>query len=142
MIASHGSPQGLTVHGNTINTGAIVDSLQFADNLQLLHFSACLVLQGSEDGTQARSALGRAAFPISGYTTSVDWGGSALIEFTYLDLVLGKRLSPAEAADKLPRLLSFAGDQGDPESPYAAAGFRFFAPGSLHAPREELLARL
>lgn len=129
MIASHGTQEGLTVHGNTIDTERVLDSVRYADNLRLLHFSSCLVLHGA-DG----SAFGKAPFPISGYTTSVDWGGSALIEFTYLDLILAKHLTPAQAAEVLPRLLSFAGDDGIEESPYAAAGFRFFAPAK---PREE-----
>jgi hypothetical protein len=96
--------------------------------LKLLHFSSCLVMQDSEGGAGVASILERAAFPISGYTTSVDWGGSALIEFTYLDMILDKRLTPAEAAAKLPQLLAFAGAEAPGESPYAAAGFRFFAP--------------
>ncbi len=83
------------------------------------------------DGAESaglRSVLEQVAFPISGYTTSVDWGGSALIEFTYLDMILAKHLTPAEAAAKLPELLTFAGDDTGAESPYAAAGFRFFPP--------------
>ena len=129
MIASHGTPEGLSVHGKTIDTGKVVDSLQFADNLKLLHFSSCLVMQENAGGAGVRAVLDKAAFPISGYTTSVDWGGSALIEFTYLDMILGKHLTPVEAAEKLPHLLAFAGDESDAESPYAAAGFRFFMPG-------------
>ena len=38
--------------------------------------------------------------PVSGYTTSVDWSGSAILEFTYLDLILGKGLAPTEAATR------------------------------------------
>jgi hypothetical protein len=124
MIASHGTPEGLSVHGKTIDTAKVLDSLQFADNVKLLHFSSCLVMQ------EKVVPIGdKTAFPISGYTTSVDWGGSALIEFTYLDMILAKHLTPAQAAEKLPQLLAFAGDEQDAESPYAAAGFRFFMPG-------------
>jgi len=128
MIASHGSPEGLTVHGNTINTERVFDSVRHADNLRLLHFSSCLVMHDGADAAALRSFRDKATFPISGYTTSVDWGGSALIEFTYIDLILGKHLTPAQAAELLPRLVNFAGDEAIPESPYAAAGFRFFAP--------------
>ena len=70
-------------------------------------------------------------FAVSGYTTSVDWGGSAVIEFTYLDLILTKGLTPAEAAAKLPCLIRYAGDDAPDDSPYAAAGFRFFPAGTL-----------
>ena len=65
-------------------------------------------------------------FPVSGYSTSVDWGASALLEFTYLDLMLNRGMDPAEAAAKLPALISYAGDSVAPDSPYLAAGFRFF----------------
>src|SRR5262249_55237387 len=126
MIASHGTPEGLCVLGKTINTGDVVDSLQYADNLKLLHFSSCLVMQDGGKAAALTGALDKAAFPISGYTTSVDWGGSALIEFTYLDLILAKHFTPAQAAEELPRLLTFAGEQTTPAAPYAAAGFRFF----------------
>jgi hypothetical protein len=128
MIASHGTPEGLSVHGKTIDTGNVVASLQFADNLKLLHFSSCLVMHDSANGAGIGAVLGKVAFPISGYTTSVDWGGSALIEFTYLDMILAKHLTPAQAAARLPNLLGFAGDDSAADSPYAAAGFRFFPP--------------
>ncbi len=121
MIASHGTPEGLSVHGKTIDTPKVLESLQYADNLKLLHFSSCLIMQNG-----AKKVLSKAPYPISGYTTSVDWGGSALIEFTYLDLILGKHLTPAQSAEILPRLLTFAGDESDPASPYSPAGFRFF----------------
>jgi len=127
-IASHGTPEGLSVHGKTINTRSVVESLQYADNLKLLHFSSCLVMKDGQDGDQMRPVLDKVAFPISGYTTSVDWGGSALIEFTYLDMILGKHLTPAQAAEKLPYVVGFAGDSASHESPYPAAGFRFFKP--------------
>jgi hypothetical protein len=129
MIASHGSPEGLAVHGTTINTGKLIDGLKNVDNLKLLHFSSCLVAQDG-DGGSIGAMVSRVPFPISGYTTSVDWGASALIEFTYLDLILAKRLSPAQAAEQLGQLLGFAGDEVSPGSPYPAAGFRFFKKNS------------
>jgi hypothetical protein len=126
LIASHGTPEGLSVHGRSINTDLVLGYLRHASNITLLHFSSCLVLK-----EEPSAALGRrfeASFPISGYTTSVDWGGSAIIEFNYLDLILSKGLDPAQAAELLPGLVSYAGDAVSAESPYAAAGFRFFAP--------------
>ena len=117
VIASHGLPAGLSVHGKTIDTKRIFAGLRYAANLKLLHFSACLVGLGRE----------RAPFPVSGSTTSVDWGASALLEFTYLDLILNRGLEPATAAATLPKLVRFAGDRAPRGSPYPAAGFRFFA---------------
>lgn len=125
MIASHGSPQGLTVHGQTIDTAKVLDSVRQADNLKLLHFSSCLVAQDGESVIQ--SQVNTLSFPISGYTTSVDWGGSALVEFTYLDMILNKGLTPAQAAELLPRVIAFAGDDAPEGSPYPPLGFRFFA---------------
>jgi hypothetical protein len=131
LISSHGSPQGVRVHGHTIDTRRVVDGLEHADNIQLLHFSACLVMHEDKKGDFALRVDRRVPFPVSGYTTSVDWGGSAILEFTYLDLILGKGLAPNEAAGLLPKLLTYAGDKEIADSPYAAAGFRFFEAGSI-----------
>lgn len=119
-IASHGVAEGLSVHGEVINTTRVLESLRYAENLKLLHFSSCLI------GLDGQDALTRQPYSVSGYTTSVDWGASALLEFTYLDLILNRGLEPAEAAEKLPALISYAGDNVPPDSPYPAAGFRFF----------------
>lgn len=127
MIASHGTPEGPTVNGHSIDTRLVIDSLRDAADLKLLHFSSCLVLHEGQAGDFARRIAKSAPFPISGYTTSVDWGGSALLEFAYLDMILSKGLAPSEAADLLPRVLSFAGDVDPAGSPYGAAGFRYFA---------------
>ncbi len=120
MIASHGVAEGLSVHGEVIDTMRVLDAVRYAENLKLLHFSSCLV------GLDGRRALTNQPFPVSGYTTSVDWGASALLEFTYLDLMLNRGMEPAEAAAKLPALVPYAGDRVPDDSPYPAAGFRFF----------------
>ena len=120
MIASHGVAEGLSVHGEVINTARVLDSLRYADNLRLLHFSSCSV------GLDGEGALADRACPVSGYAASVDWGASALLEFTYLDLMLNRGMDPAEAAAKLPALLSYSGDGVSADSPYPAACFRFF----------------
>jgi len=120
MIASHGVAEGLSVHGEVINTARVLESLRYAENLRLLHFSSCLV------GLDGERALTRRPYAVSGYATSVDWGASALLEFTYLDLILNRGLDPAEAAEKLPALISYAGDIVSRDCPYPAAGFRYF----------------
>ncbi len=101
---------------------AVVDALRLADSLKLLHFSACLV------GQDAGEALKAAPFPVSGYTTAVDWAQSALTEFIYLDMILEKGLSPARAAEQLLALVRFSGSDAIPGSPYRPAGFCFFEP--------------
>jgi hypothetical protein len=125
VIASHGTAAGLSVHGHTINPKALSESLQHADNVKLLHLSACLTMQ---EGAVVEELRHNVRFPVSGYTTSVDWAASAIAEFTYLDLILGRGLSPADAAAQLPRLLSFAGDTTARDSVYPAAGFRLMMP--------------
>ena len=120
VLAGHGEAHGLTVNGRIIPLARILDSLKFADGLQLLHFSSCLVGQDSE------RALIAAPFPVSGYKTSVDWAQSALIEFVYLDMILEKGLSPAAAAEQLVSLVRFAGAEEIAGSPYRPAGFCFF----------------
>ena len=120
MIASHGVAEGLSVHGQVINTKRVLESLRHAESLKLLHFSSCLV------GLDGENALTDQLYPVSGYTTSIDWGASALLEFTYLDLILNRGLDPAEAAARLPELVTYAGDTVAEDSPYPAAGFRFF----------------
>ena len=120
MIASHGVADGLRVQGQLINTTRVLANLRHAENLMLLHFSSCLV---GQDGEQA---LAKQPYPVSGYATSVDWGASTLLELAYLDLILNRRMDPAEAAATLPAALSFAGDSVSEGSPYRAAGFRFY----------------
>jgi hypothetical protein len=117
IIASHGVAEGLSVRGKLIDTKTVFDSLAYAGSLRLLHFSSCLVGLGRQR---------KRAFAVSGYTTSVDWGASALLEFTYLDLILNRGFDPAKAAVMLPTLVRFAGDRAPRGSPYPAAGFRFF----------------
>lgn len=128
MLASHGTPEGLTVGGTTISTEEAVKLLGHADNILLLHFSACLTMADGAEGSFVKGVRQAVSFPISGYTTSVDWGGSAIIEFQYLDMILAKGLTPAEAAARLVRLVGYAGDEAPADSPYPGAGFRFHPP--------------
>lgn len=125
VLASHGTAEGLAVQGQTIRPQAISESLRYADNVQLVHLSACLTMQ---DGGMVKELREHLPMPFSGYTTSVDWAASAIAEFTYLDLILSKGLAPADAAEQLVRMLSFAGDHTATGSPYPAAGFRFMSP--------------
>jgi len=128
VFASHGNQDGLAVHGKPLDTGRLVESLRHADNILLVHFSSCLMMQDGKAGELARALQETVRFPISGYDRSVDWAASALIEFHYLDMVLGRGLSPADAAKEVLRLVGYAGDKDLPNSPYPAAGFRIFLP--------------
>lgn len=138
LIASHGTQEGINVQGRTIDSKRVIDSLRYAENVKLLHFSACLVMKEEEPGDFAKRIQRAAPFPISGYTTSVDWGGSAVLEFNYLDMILAKGLAPERAAENLLNLVKYAGDSVPEGSPYPPAGFRFFSPaGKMTSSAEE-----
>ena len=130
VFASHGTQDGLSVQGKPLNTGRLVENLRYADNILLLHFSSCLMLQDGKAGELARALQEAVRFPISGYDRSVDWAASALIEFHYLDMILGRGLSPTDAAEQVFHLIAYAGDENQPGSPYPAAGFRILMPNS------------
>jgi len=130
VFASHGTEDGLSVQGKPLDTGRLVESLRYADNILLLHFSSCMMLQDGKASELARALQETVRFPISGYDRSVDWAASALIEFNYLDMVLGRGLSPAAAAEQVIGLIGYAGDKDLLGSPYPAAGFRIFMPDS------------
>ena len=128
-LATHGSRNGASVNGRTVGAKAIADSFRYAANLRVLNFSACEMMK---DGLAREiiDHLGKdRAFPISGYTTVVDWAASAIIEFTYYELVLVRNMPPEQAAKQLTKLLPFAGDKNTPGAAFKAAGFRLLMPG-------------
>jgi len=127
-IATHGTPEGVVVNGRTIGAKAIAENLRYAKNLELLHFSSCLIMK-DRLSTEIVKALGQSCrFPISGYTTSVDWAASAVIEFMYFDLILSRGMAPDAAAKAVVKLMPFAGDRRVAESPFDSAGFRIVRP--------------
>jgi hypothetical protein len=128
VLAGHGDEEGLTIEGKPVDPARIVGSLRYADNLRLLHFSACWMLHEGKSGELARALQRELGVPVSGYDHSVDWAASALIEFHLLDMVLRRDIDPAEAARLLPQLIGYAGDGALEGSPYPAAGFRMLLP--------------
>lgn len=131
VLASHGLPQGVTVDGKTVEVRAVMESLRQAADLRLVHFSACLIMQDPAVLASLRSLSRQARLPLSGYATSVDWAASAIIEFTYLEMILAKGLTPAAAAEQVYRLLPFAGEGEVPGGAYAPAGFRLILPENI-----------
>lgn len=126
-IATHGTTEGIEVAGRTISPDVIADSLRYASNVQLLHFSACLMMKDQLAGRIMKQMGQRADLSISGYATSVDWAASALIEFLYFDLVLARNMSPQKAADQVKLLFPTAGDKSVPGAVLAPAGFRILS---------------
>jgi len=127
LISSHGTEAGVGVHGHTIDAKMVVDNLRDANNIQLLHFATCLVLKEDSEGDFARK-VGKTPYPISGYAASIDWGGSAILEFNYFDLMFTKRMPPEQAYERMKEMISWAGDSVPPGTPYGAACFRYFRP--------------
>ncbi len=128
VIATHGERDGIKVMGKNIGFSALEEGLQDVENLQLLHFSACLLMKEPEAVERLQALSKELRAPISGYTTSVNWAASALIEFTYLELVLNRDHTPHEAGEAVVRMLSFAGDEGPEEDGFPAAGFTMVTP--------------
>lgn len=108
-ISSHGSPAGVAVGGETIDGATIGRALADAGTLELLHFGSCQVLSGEEPGKLLAAAAPHAPFPISGFRAVADWAGSAIVDFTYLALVLEQDMPPAEALRYTRSAVSFAG---------------------------------
>jgi hypothetical protein len=124
VFASHGTGDGLTAGGSTIGPDVLAAALQFAGDLRLLHFSACEIMRGDA----ARIMQSKLHVPISGYSTSVGWAASAVIEFIYLDLILAQGMTPARAADQLLKLAPFAGDKPIPGAAMRPARFQLLSP--------------
>lgn len=125
LLASHGSTGALTIGPDRIGAAPVASLLRSSPHVFGVHFSSCEVAMGNT------LADIRAALPdgwtvaLSGYATSVDWSASALLEFLYLDLVLGRGLSPTYAAQLVESELNFADDGATAGSPLGAAMFRF-----------------
>ena len=117
VFATHGTPEGLTAGGELIRRRAARGG---AASRRQHPGAAFLVVSADGSGPAgnfARVLREKLPFPISGYTTSVDWAASALIEFTYLDMILARGLNPQAAAEQVTRLLTFAGERGRPIRP-------------------------
>jgi hypothetical protein len=128
LFSSHGTEDGLSVQGKALDTARIAETLRYADNIMLLHFSSCLMMKEGKASALARALQAIGRFPVSGYDRSVDWAGSALIEFHYLDMILGRGLAPEEAAQQVLQLVAYAGEKEVSGSPYPATGFRILMP--------------
>jgi hypothetical protein len=129
VIASHGSQEGISVGGKAIGAAPLAEGLRYANNVRLVHFSACETMKGSLARDIGNGLNPARQLPISGYTTTVDWAASAVIEFMYLDLILSRGTTPGAAARQLLRLMPFAGDRTGADAPFRAAGFRLVVVG-------------
>lgn len=131
VIAAHGDDTGVSVNGTTVGVEDLADCLSHAGTTELVHFSACRIMAGDAP-EQMQDILGPRGIevPISGYKTEVDWAASAMIEFLYLDLILGRGLDPEAAAEQVLKLAPFSGDEPVPGAVVPSAGFRLLIPNS------------
>jgi hypothetical protein len=121
-VSSHGTEQGITVGGEVLDGKFIGEQLRFASAVKLVHLGACLAMRGGVP-PEIRKASGLPA-PISGYTLSADWAGSAVIDFAYLDLVLARSMEPAQAVQQMQENVTFANEKAKPGSAIAPAGLK------------------
>jgi hypothetical protein len=137
VVAAHGTEEGLRAGGPPIGADALVESVRYADTIMLTHFSSCLMMNQRLENDMAAGLRALNRFPVSGYTTPVNWAASAIIEFTYLNYIFEQGLPPGAAAEEVLRSLKFAGDKVHDGSPFPAAGFQIMLPesnkkGTLH----------
>jgi hypothetical protein len=113
-ISSHGTSAGVAVPDGVVTAADIAAALGDAANVHLLHFGGCSIAAGSlpEDIVSAQPAGCR--FPVSGFCRIADWSGSAIVDFTYLTLVLERRLAPVDAVAATRSELRFAGSALNP----------------------------
>jgi hypothetical protein len=109
-VSSHGSPEGLAIGSDGISPEALGAALKNVGDLRLLHLGSCAVLAG--DAPARIRAAAEKDFPISGFVESVDWAASAIVDFTYMQLVLEQGMEPAAAVEATRRMLSFANEPG------------------------------
>lgn len=121
-IASHGSEKGITVGGEVLDGTFIGTQLRDASSVKLIHLGSCLTMAGTVPQDIRKAS--KLAAPVSGYTRTADWAGSAVIDFAYLDLVLSRQLSPGEAVRQIQENVAFAGEKGKAGSAIAPAGLK------------------
>jgi hypothetical protein len=110
-ISAHGSPDSLGIGADGVSPEALGAALRGVGDLRLLHLGSCALLSGDAP-ERIRLAAGK-DFPISGFVESVDWAASAIVDLTYMQLVLEQGLDPAEAVEATRRMLSFANSPGE-----------------------------
>lgn len=124
VLSSHGSVEGPNAEKGPPTAKAIADALRGASNVRLLHFAACEVMLG-KFGEQVQKELGPdATFPVSGYTTCVDWAGSAVSEFLYYDFLLRRGMEPEQAVAQLIKAMPYVGEKAPKDSPIRALGMK------------------
>ena len=111
-VSSHGTAEGIKCGDKTIDAAVLADVLKNAGDIRLLHFGSCLISSGPIPQKLQELLGDRATFPISGFVNVADWAGSAVVDFTYLDLVFSRGVQPVDAVKQVRRMISFAAEKG------------------------------
>lgn len=109
-VASHGTEAGAVLADGPIDATLLAGLLARVKNVRLVHFGSCLVAGGQVPEDVLRSLPPDRRVPISGFTRTADWGGSAIVDFAYLDNLLERRLEPKAAVAATRRNVLFASD--------------------------------
>jgi hypothetical protein len=121
-ISSHGTEQGISVGKEVLSGEFIGSQLRYAPEVKLVHLGSCLTMSGSvPDALRKASGLN---VPVSGFTKVADWAGSAVIDFSYLDLVLSRQMKPGEAIRQIRSSVTFAGEKDTPDCAIKPAGLK------------------
>lgn len=107
-LSSHGTEEYIVLGDENADATQLTQALADIPNLRLLHFGSCSVLGGDVPQKISAARTESRRFPISGFTLPADWAGSALVDFTYLELVLGRGLAPFDAVRATREMLTFA----------------------------------
>jgi len=121
-ISSHGTAEGITAGAEVLDGAFIGEQLRLAPEIKLIHLGACLAMSGNVPA-EIRKASALPA-PISGYTLTADWAGSAVLDFAYLDLVLARKMDPGQAVQQLRDNITFSLESTKPGSAIAPAGLK------------------
>ncbi|MBN2586277.1 MAG: hypothetical protein JXA64_02635 [Candidatus Fermentibacteraceae bacterium] len=127
VIASHGSSSGVELASGTVSSRDFLQAIEPCRNLAMIHFSCCEIMAGR----LPRAIVGsRDSWPqgflVSGYTNSVDWGASGIIEIFYLNQILENGMEPPEAAASVLEDIDFSGVSAT--GSMEAAGFTWLTP--------------
>ena len=109
-VASHGTEAGAALADGPIDAPMISRLLAQVKNVQLVHFGSCLVASGKVPEDVLRSLPPERRVPISGFTRTADWGGSAIVDFAYLDNLIERGLDPKAAVAATRRNILFASE--------------------------------
>ncbi|MEC8557425.1 MAG: hypothetical protein VXZ82_20680 [Planctomycetota bacterium] len=110
VISTHGTPSGVSVFGDTIDSQELADCLSGASSLKMLHLSGCAMMAGSFPNQLQRQLRGTNP-AITGYKTYVDWDASALSDFIFLTLVLIRGHDPISAIQQAIKQAPFLGEE-------------------------------